>query len=160
MLDLEKVLVWYRSVRSGINQIPENRAQRVLFALMHLAKAELSIDTIIWLFYALETLYDTQPGENRRALTNRIGLVLSPDEKQRAYLKKELLELYNIRSGFAHGGREVAHPMNNEAIDKRVSEEYRKLMDASEFGFAVLLSSIQSLVERELTQFSFKETLI
>ncbi len=93
---------------------------------MHLAKADLSIDTIIWLFYGLETLYDTQPGANRRALINRIGLVLSPDDKQRAFLNKEPTELYNIRSGFAHGGRQVAHPMNNEAIDKRVEREYGK----------------------------------
>jgi hypothetical protein len=63
---------------------------------MHLAKTDLSLNTIIWLFYALETLYDTQPGENRRALITRIGLVLSPDDKQRAYLKKELRDLYCV----------------------------------------------------------------
>jgi hypothetical protein len=159
-LDLEKVHTWYRSVRSGLNQMPENRAQKVLFALMHIAKSDLSLATVIWLFYALETLYDTQPGENRRALTHRIGLVLSPDDKQRAYLKRELRDLYDIRSGFAHGGREVAHPMNNEAVDERVSDEYRKLMDASEFGFAVVLTSIQSLIERGLPDFTFQEALV
>jgi hypothetical protein len=160
MLGLEKVLTWYRSVRSGINQIPENRSQKVLFALMHFAKIDLSLNSIIWLFYALETLYDTQPGENRRALASRLGLVLSPDDKQRSYLKRELRDLYDIRSGFAHGGREVAHPMNNEAIDKRVSDEYRKLMEASEFGFSLVLTSIQSLIERGLPDFSFHETLV
>jgi hypothetical protein len=160
LLDLEEVHTWYRSVRSGLNQIPENRAQKVLFALMHIAKAELSLATIIWLFYALETLYDTQPGENRRALTHRIGLVLSPDDKQKAYLKKELRDLYDIRSGFAHGGREIAHPMNNEAVDERVSDEYRKLMDASEFGFTVVLTSIQHLIEKGISDFTFQEALV
>jgi len=160
ILDLDKVHTWYRGVRSGLNQIPENRAQKILFALMHIAKSELSLATIIWLFYALETLYDTQPGENRRALTHRIDLVLLPDDKQRAYLKKELRELYDIRSSFAHGGREVAHPMNNEAVDERVSGEYRKLMDASEVGFAVVLASIQSLIERGLWNFTFQEMLV
>jgi len=126
----------------------------------HIAKTDLSLATIIWQFYALETLYDTQPGENRRALTHRIGLVLSPDDKQRAYLKKELRDLYDIRSGFAHGGREVAHPMNNEAVDQRVSEEYRKLMDASEFGFAVVLTSIQRLIGRGSSDFTFQEALV
>ena len=62
LLDLEKVSTWYRSVRTGINQLPGNRAEKVLFGLMHISKTDLSIDTIIWFFYALETLYDTQPG--------------------------------------------------------------------------------------------------
>ena len=159
-LDLDKTIAWYRSVRAGLNQIPENRAQKVLFALMHIAKTDLSLATIIWLFYALETLYDTQPGENRRALAHRIGLVLSPDDKQRAFLKKELRELYDIRSSFAHGGREVAHPMNNEAVDGRVSDEYRTLMNASEFGFAVVLTSIQRLIETGRPSFAFEESLV
>ena len=87
-------------------------------------------------------------------------MVLSPDDKQKAYLKKEFNKLYDIRSGFAHGGREVAHPMNNEVLDKRTEGEYRELTKASEFGFAVLLASIQSLVERGLMEFTFKETLV
>ncbi len=160
ILELDKVAQWYRTVRNGINQIPENRAQKVLFALMHICKADAPLDTIIWLFYALETLFDTQPGENRRALTNRIGLILSPNDKQRSYLKDELRKLYDIRSGFAHGGREIAHPMNNEQLDKRVEGKFRELMYASEFGFAVLLTSVQSVIERGCAELSFKETLV
>jgi hypothetical protein len=41
-----------------------------------------------------------------------------------------------------------------------VSDEYEKLMQASEFGFAVVLTSIQSLIERGLPEFSFQETLV
>lgn len=159
IMDLEKVTRWYRAVRNGINQVPESRAQKVLFALMHLSKGDTSLDMIIWLFYALETLYDTQPGENRRALTNRIALVLGPDEKQRSHLKKELQTLYEIRSGFAHGGREIVHPINNERLDRRVEGKFQELMDASEFGFTVLICSLQALIERGWTEFKFHETL-
>jgi len=160
IMELDKVAEWYRAVRNEINQIPENRAQKVLFALMHISKADTSLDVITWLFYALETLYDTQPGENRRALTNRIGLMLSPNDKQRSYLKDELRKLYEIRSGFIHGGLEITHPMSNERLDKRVDGKFRELMDASEFGFATLLTSVQSAIERGCKELNFKETLV
>jgi len=45
-------------------------------------------------------------------------------------------------------------------VDERVSGEYRKLMDASEVGFAVVLASIQSLIERGLWNFTFQEMLV
>jgi hypothetical protein len=160
LLDVESVVNWYRGIRNGTNQIPENRTQKVFFALMHICKSELSIDTIMWQFYALETFYDTQPGENRRTLTSRAALVLSPDDKQAAYLKKELQRLYNIRSGFAHGGREIAHPINDERLDRRVEGDFRELMEASEFGFALLLTSLQNMINIGCREFDFKETLV
>src|SRR5690606_34992519 len=144
VLDLDAVSHWYASIRSGANQVPENRMEKVLFAILHICKVEVALDTIIWLFYALETLYDTQPGENRRALNNRIALVLQPDDKQRSHLKEQFKRLYDIRSGFAHGGREIAHPMNDESLDRRVEAKYRELLDTAEFGFAILLASVQS----------------
>lgn len=158
-LDLKTVATWYDSVRRGLNQIPENRLQKVLFALLHICKTDMPVDTIIWLFYALETLFDTQPGENRRALTHRISLVLSPNDRQSAYLKRELRALYEIRSGLVHGGRGVAHPMNDEWLDKRVQDETEELMEASEFGCAVLVCSLQQLIERGGGEFNFEERL-
>jgi Apea-like HEPN len=133
--------------------------RKVLFALMHICKADTSLDTIIWLFYALETFYDTQPGENRRALTNRIGMVLLPNDKERSYLKDSLRKLYDIRSGFVHGGREIAHPMNNSVLDNRVEGKFTELMDASEFDFASLLTSVQSAIEGGYRELSFNETM-
>lgn len=32
-------------------------------------------------------------------------------------------------SSFVHGGRDVVHPMHNEAIDKRVDQSFRELAD-------------------------------
>jgi hypothetical protein len=87
-------------------------------------------------------------------------LLLSPNDKQRSYLRDQLRKLYEIRSGFAHGGREIVHPMNNEALDRRAEGKYTELMGASEFGFATLLASIQVAIERGCSEFNFKESLL
>lgn len=60
-------------------------------------------------------------------------------------------------SSFVHGGRDVVHPMHNEAIDKRVDQSFRELADSAEFGFAVLLVCLQQTIERGCAELNFRE---
>lgn len=158
-LPLEQVIRWYRTVRVGATQVPNNRMEKVLFALLHLARTEVSVNTVVWLFYALETFFDTRQGENVRALMNRIALLLAPTDKQKAVLKKKLRALYDVRSSFVHGGREVIHPLHNEAIDPRIEKPYLELIRTTEFGFSVLLASIQETVLRGWSEVLFSEAM-
>lgn len=158
-LPLQQVIAWFAATRRGAAQIPENRAEKVLFALLHIGHSDLSANTVIWVFYGLETLFDTRPGENFQALVRRAELLLSPSTDQSAYLRRQLRSLYDIRSAFVHGGLDVLHPMNNEAIDNRVDTGYRRLMDAVEFGFALLLASVQEVIRRNWLQPNFEEVL-
>jgi hypothetical protein len=114
-LPLDRALSWYKRIRVGVTQVPSNSMEKVLFALMHLARTNVSVNTVVWLFYGLETSFDTRPGENFRTLVNRICLWLAPTDHQKAILKRNLRALYDIRSSFVHGGREVIHPLHNEA---------------------------------------------
>lgn len=159
LLALEQVVGWYRKVRSTSSQIPASRTEKVLFALLHICRTDISLNTVIWLFYALEALLDTNPGENRRTLVARSALILSPTPHQRKYLKKNLHSLYELRSSFVHGGREVAHPMHNEALDNRVEAGYTEMARSIEFGFAVLLTCLQELIGRQWHEAHFKETV-
>lgn len=158
-LPVSHVIDWYRRTRVDTSQVPNNRMEKVPFALMHLAREEVSVNTVVWLFYALETFFDTRPGDNFRALVNRIGLWLSPNDHQRGLLKRNLRELYELRSSFVHGGRDVIHPLHNEAADQRVEKQYQELMETTEFGFAVLLASVQEAVLRGWTALTFTETV-
>jgi hypothetical protein len=158
-LQVSPVVDWYRRIRVGASQVPNSRMEKVLFALMHLAREDVSVNTVVWLFYALETFFDTRPGENFRTLVKRIELWLTPDDHQKGLLKRNLRALYDLRSSFVHGGRDVIHPLHNEAADGRVEKHYRELMETTEFGFAVLLASVQEATSRSWTELTFAETV-
>jgi hypothetical protein len=44
-------------------------------------------------------------------------------------------------------------------LDNRVEGKFRELMDASEFGFASLLTSVQSAIEGGHRELSFNEAM-
>ena len=159
MIPLETLSQWFFAVRSGVLQIPQNRMEKVLFALLHIAKMDMSPMIVIWLFYALETLFDTKAGENFRVLTERVQLLLSPNEKEAKRLRKNLRAMYDLRSGIVHGGLEVAHPMHNEQLDPVVDEKYARLSAVSEFGFGLLLRAIQMVIEKNWRWPQFDEVM-
>jgi len=159
-LPLTQVIAWFGQIRRGLNQVPQNRIEKVLFALLHIANQELSATTVIWLFHSLETLLDTRPGENFRVLVDRIRLLLEPSDAQLKLLHKKMRALYDLRSAFVHGGLEVSHPMHNEVLDARVMILYERLDTTCAFGFAVLLSTLQKIIERGWSTFGFKESVI
>lgn len=150
---------WLKAIRPRLNLIPQNRMERVLFALLHIAREEISPPTIIWLFYAFEALFDTKVGENFRSLIDRIALLLNPTDTQLAYLRRTMRELYNLRSSFVHGGMEVFHPFAHEISDKSVESVYYKLMGNCNNGFRILLSCIQEVVRQNWREPSFKEMI-
>ena len=120
---------------------------------------QLSPTIVIWLFYALETLFDTKAGENFRILTERMQLLLSPNEKETKILRRNLRAMYDLRSSFVHGGLEIAHPMHNEALDRDVDEKYARISNVSEFGFGLVLNAVQAVIEKDWRWPQFKEVL-
>lgn len=159
MLDVRQVVDWVFAVRRGVTQVPQSRMEKVLFALLHIAKTDVSPVVVVWLFYALETLFDTRPGENRRALLERAKLLLSPNERDAAVLGKNLRGLYEYRSKLVHGGLEIIHPMHHEGLDRRVWEKYLELAKVAEFGFALVLVSVQAIIEKGWREPRFAEVL-
>jgi hypothetical protein len=159
-LPLAAVRDWLLHVRRDLAQVPNNQMEKVLFALWHICTEEVSPNTVIWLFNALETLFDTRPGENLRALQHRISALLSASTDQEKVLKKNLRGLYDLRSAFVHGGLEVLHPTHNELLDRRVDEKYWRVAGACEFGFLVLLRSLQEIISRKWHTVRFREEIV
>jgi hypothetical protein len=158
-LDLTQVIPWIRSVRNGTSQVSNNSMERVLFALLHLAHMERSPLIVIWIFYAFESLLQANVGENFGAIVRRLSLLLGATEKQKKTLRKGMRELYDLRSSIVHGGFQVAHPMHNEILDKRVEENFMRLIEATNFGLAVLVSAVQETVRRGWKSPRFEEVL-
>ena len=103
--------------------------------------------TVIWLFYAFESLLQTKVGENFSAIVSRLCLLLAATEEQARFVKKRMRALYNIRSAVVHGGFEVIHPMHDETLDFRIDDTYSELMKAADWGHAFLLAAIQQTIQ-------------
>src|SRR5262249_14421214 len=104
VLELDRVISWFETIRQGPSQIPQNPMERVLFALLHISKIETSPMTVIWLFYAFESLLQTRVGENFSSIVRRLCLLLEATKQQSELLKKNMRALYDIRSAIVHGG--------------------------------------------------------
>jgi hypothetical protein len=159
ILDLRMVITWFRSVRQGTSQIPKNSMERVLFALLHMSKVDTSPMIVIWLFYAFESLLQTNVGENFSAIVRRLSLLLEADENQTKIIRKAMRELYDLRSSIVHGGLEISHPAHNELLDKRVEERFVQLINATDMGHALLLSALQKIVSMSWKLPKFREIL-
>jgi hypothetical protein len=134
--------------------------ERVLFALLHMSKISQSPMTVIWLFYAFESLLQTRAGENFSSIVRRLCLLLEANKQQSELLKRKMRALYDIRSAIVHGGFEVAHPMHNEALDRRVDNAYGKLVASTDYGHAILLACVQKTIENGWRFPRFDETII
>ncbi|HYG48365.1 MAG TPA: hypothetical protein VD846_10550 [Allosphingosinicella sp.] len=148
VLDLQQVAQWYWRVRSGFAQTPGNRAEKALFGLLHLAKIDVSPVSVIWVFYALETLFDSKAGENFRMIRDRISILLATQPRDAASLRRNLRELYDLRSAIVHGGLEVTHPMIDDGLDRRVGRAVGRYLDATNFGAAIVVAALQEIVKR------------
>ena len=103
LLPLPTVNTWLESVNFGLRQLSSNRIEKTLFSFLHLANvSDYLYDSIIWLCYALEGLYDTPFTSVKKMLSDRICIVLGQPTRA---IKKKISEFYDIRSDFVHGRR-------------------------------------------------------
>lgn len=147
---LDKVVAWYRKLDMGVSQIAELGVEKAIFSILHICRgSDVDIVWVIWAFHALEAVYGTKVGEGFKNLIDRISFLLQLDERDKKYLKKNLREMYNFRSAFVHGGYKAHHPMMNEVIDERLNGECAKLLSTMQFGFDLIVASLQALIINE-----------
>lgn len=159
-LSTAAVADWFYQVRPGFNQVPEGPIERSLFALLHICRSNGKPEDIVWLFYAMESLFETRPGENFAALFERICLLLAPPEEVESRLKKELRRMYNYRSAFVHGGLKVIHPHHREVMDKRVDQEYDDIVKLSLRWTHILVACLQKIAGNGWTEVKFSTKLV
>ena len=160
VLELETVLSWVRYHCPFGKMVPETPAARSLFALLHISKTDIEPTSIIWIFYALEAIYDCKVGENFGALQRRMAAFLGIGENESKVFKKRMRELYNRRSSIVHGGAKIVHPDRNEILDRSVDDEISKDMDSFDFGCALVIATLQKLISLNWSGVKFPETVV
>lgn len=150
---------WYFDIRKLPTQVSTDPIERIFFALFHMARMSDTPTNSVWIFYCLETLFDTKVGENFRVLTERIGILLELEAKDISIVKKKLRNLYDFRSSLVHGGQPIIHPMHDDILDEEVAEQSHKIIKGLDFGYVLILSCLQKLVRNQWTSLAFTEIM-
>lgn len=159
-LPLSSVVYWYKKLNVGVRQRAESGVEKAIFSVLHICcGTDVDVVWIIWAFHALEAIYGTKVGEGFTNLVERISTLLELDAQGKGILKKRLREMYDYRSSFVHGGYKVHHPMKNEIMDQSLNEDFSKLLEVSQFGFNLVVLSLQVLVENGWYGLKIKEDM-
>ncbi|WP_156938155.1 HEPN domain-containing protein [Mesorhizobium sp. WSM3626] len=150
---------WYFDIRKSPTQVSKDPIEQIFFALFHMARVSDTPTNLVWIFYCLETLFDTKVGENFRVLTERIGIFLELETKGIAIVKKKLRNLYDFRSSLVHGGQPIIHPMHDDILDKEVAEQTSKIIQGLDFGYVLIFSCLQKLARNHWTSLAFTEIM-
>jgi hypothetical protein len=157
-LALAKTWKWLGSVTSPNRQIARSGIERALFGLLNLSTEDAyNPDSLMWLTYILEGLYDTSIGASFNSLKTRAIKVLNIPEKKRKAFSQNLRNFYDVRSAFVHGGLDVEHPLGIDGWDKSCDDYRSTLLEAIGFAMLVAISTIQVMIENNWERLSFDE---
>lgn len=156
-LPIEDVREWFQAISIGYKQRASTGIEKALYVLLHMAKDETRIDSVIWIFNGLEALVSTRVGESVSGLVRRLGMILDLDLPAQKKLNKEIRSLYDLRSSFVHGGYAVPHPIHSEVIDRALDDDATKLYQLHQFGASLLISTIQALIKKKIINLRFDE---
>jgi hypothetical protein len=67
---------WVRGISRPDNLVPDNPSAKALYALLRISKGDMDAAALIWVFYALEALFQCRPGENFSAYTGEYQVFL------------------------------------------------------------------------------------
>jgi hypothetical protein len=159
-LPVLQVTNWHSSLRLGTKQVADTSVEKLLFAMLHLAKTDDYVEAVIWIFYALEALVETRVGESISTLVRRISLLLDLSEQQRSILNKKIRTLYDLRSSVVHGGYRVRHPIAQEVIDRSILDDTFRHLELFHFGFTIVLACLQALIVKNWTSITYEERMV
>lgn len=159
-IPLPSVLTWMELVRPTATQKPTSQMERSLFAIMHLATVNPDEPvSAVWITRTLECLFSSKPGVSFGVLISRIQALHRMPPKQFAFAKRSLQEIYDLRNGFVHGGADFIHPLRLEAFDKHLNEEAIRVFGATDFGYRLIISTLQKILKKRWVHLSFSEVM-
>lgn len=159
-LPFAEVVRWYNKLNIGIKQQADTGTERAIFAIYHLSRMDMEVESVVWIFHALEALLSTRVGENISGLVRRVSLLLDASPSQAKAVNKKIRKLYDMRSALVHGGYPVAHPLRREIMDQRLEEGFMRLIRNMEDGFGLLIAVMQRMVILGINEVKFRESLV
>ena len=159
MLPFASVADWYSKLGLNTRQTAETPVEKAIFSLLHLSRTDDYAEAVVWVFYALEALVETRVGESISTMVRRLSALLELSDADTRRLNKRLRKLYDFRSSIVHGGYRVTHPIAQEVVDRKIQEDTGRAIDLYQFGFTLLLATIQSLISKGWTSITYSEVI-
>jgi len=158
-LPLRQVVTWQQSLHIGACQLARSPIERAIFSVLNLCRREpLDLDCLVWLAHALEALYDTRAALVLEHLSRRIKQLLDPPLDRDKQIRKQIREFYERRSSFVHGSMAIPHPLQNDILAPNVLDHLEEVMVSINFGFELVLATLQKYVTENWTRVCFRET--
>lgn len=151
---------WVKSAGDTTTKRATSPQKKLLYALLHFGNPASAESDIVWIFYILETAFDTKPGENFGALHRRICKLLQLVESDANDFKKKLRALYDLRSSLIHGGHEILHPDYMNLINSEDGQKGGKVRETLEFGRTLCIATIRQLARHGFKRLEFNEEII
>lgn len=155
-LELGDVVRWLRACKRPYGQIATTPSEQCLYGLLYILKDTSNLNSVAWIFYSLESFYQTSPGTSQSALRRRIASFLEVDERTIANALKPLLKR---RHSFIHGGFQAIHPHHNDILDDRMYDPFSELVHAIEVGVALIVESLRQAIRKDWAWPVFEETM-
>lgn len=157
-ISFNKVLVWYEKFEFNLNQMARSRIERTLFCLLNVSENfPGSLENVIWLASALESIYDTPNAQSYNYLISRIKRLIEVPINKEKLLRRKLREFYDYRNEFAHGDSKVLHPIGHEGWDKTVDEYREQIHKSCEFVTTIIVATLQQYILDELKEIDYLE---
>lgn len=157
-ISVKKVWDWILAQNLTNVQLSTNKIQRVIFALLNACTYRTNLsptDDLLWLAYALESLFDTPKLGISKALRDRIFLVLGSPVENLKQIKKKIDSFYDVRSAFVHGESEIPNPMFGQwEFDDPYLEQ---IIENGSFAAQIIVASLQKLIRENWRGFRFEE---
>lgn len=126
-LPLADVIVWFDALQLGTQQVATTGVAKALFLLLHLARRD----------------------EDESIAVVRLGQALE------ALGESATPQLVTLRDAIVHGSGPVLHPMADSGLDESADDASFELVEASDLAASLLVSALQSQVERRRSSARF-----
>lgn len=156
-LPLIPVLQWLRDIPGFRDGVPTGSLGRAVAALSRLLGYEDNVAgaALMWSMVGLEALYTSGKEGLSEQLREKAQVLLGRVETY----KKRFTGLYNFRSEFIHGGRDLPLAYTPyDAVDAFWKSE-GAVYDAELLATSLLVASLQSMASRKMTELQFRWVL-
>ena len=157
-LDFDKVLDWYLKLNIGLKNLAIKPIERVIFSIIIITENSDDPATLVWIFNAIESLYSPGGGSSQSLLSKRIAQFLEVGANDLPKFKKSFKHLCDLRNSLFHSGFGVTHPVEVFGAHMEAEDLWIKYFELSDFGFKLILVSVQKLIELDWQGLEFTET--
>lgn len=155
---LQKSWFWLTKSGAVVEGTGVGRLGRALSALSHLTADSLSRGSSIdlfWVLLALEALYTRGNVGLKEQLLAKTEVILGP----RTENKKLFGAVYDFRSRLIHGDVDIPARFTEFDAGEKVEKFHSEIYDHESIALAVLLGTLQWMVEHECHELAFKYAL-